>query len=139
MDARWLARRVARPVGLSDLTVRRCWDQWTEETSFTRRPVSERPRKTSHREDRHIIRYAHVEPTSTLAAIWTQAAPSLRTPVSSCAIARHLAEGHLVSRCPLRVLPMTPTHRRLHLEWCRTRRDSTAMEWNQVVFSQLRI
>ncbi|GFW52739.1 uncharacterized protein TNCV_2393191 [Trichonephila clavipes] len=36
---------------------------------------------------------------------------------------------------PLRVLPLTPTHRRLRLEWCRTRRNWTAAEWNQVVFS----
>lgn len=135
MEAGWSARRVARQVGRSDFTVRRCWDQWTEETSFTRRPGSGRPRQTSRREDRHIIRHARVEPTASLAAIQTQAAPSLRAPVSSRTIARRLAEGHLVSRRPLRVLPMTPTHRRLRLEWCRARQDWTATEWNQVVFS----
>ncbi|GFW98990.1 hypothetical protein TNCV_1782091 [Trichonephila clavipes] len=37
MEARWLTRRVARP----DLTVRRCWDQWIEERSFTRRPQAQ--------------------------------------------------------------------------------------------------
>ncbi|GFV42918.1 uncharacterized protein TNCV_1587261 [Trichonephila clavipes] len=35
MEAGWSARRVARQVGRSDLTVRRCWDQWAKETSFT--------------------------------------------------------------------------------------------------------
>ncbi|GFX60245.1 transposable element Tcb1 transposase [Trichonephila clavipes] len=48
---------------------------------------------------------------------------------------RHLAEGHLGSRHPLRVLPLTPTHERLRLEWCRTRRNWTTAEWKQVVFS----
>ncbi|GFX41404.1 transposable element Tcb2 transposase [Trichonephila clavipes] len=47
----------------------------------------------------------------------------------------HLSEGHLGSRCPLRVLPLTPTHLRLYLEWCRARGNWTVVEWSQVVFS----
>ncbi|GFT39024.1 transposable element Tcb2 transposase [Trichonephila clavipes] len=81
--------------------VRRCWDQWIREMSFTRRPDSGHPRQTSRREDLHIS----------------------------------LAEGHLGSRHPLRVLPLTPTHRRRRLEWCRARANWTAAERNQVVFS----
>ncbi|GFT07498.1 transposable element Tcb2 transposase [Trichonephila clavipes] len=54
MEAGWSARRVARQLGRSDLTVRRCWNQWTEDTSFTRWSGSGRPRQTSRREDRHI-------------------------------------------------------------------------------------
>ncbi|GFY12410.1 transposable element Tcb1 transposase [Trichonephila clavipes] len=46
-----------------------------------------------------------------------------------------LAEGHLGSRRPLRVLPWEPTHQRLRLEWCRARGNRIAAEWNQVVFS----
>ncbi|GFX97414.1 hypothetical protein TNCV_1077851 [Trichonephila clavipes] len=42
-----------------------------------------------------------------------------RAPVSSRTIRRSLAEGHLGSRPPLRVLPLTPTHRRFHLVGCR--------------------
>ncbi|GFW41975.1 transposable element Tcb1 transposase [Trichonephila clavipes] len=56
-------------------------------------------------------------------------------PVSSQTIRRHLAEGHLGSRSPLRVLPLTPTHRRLRLERCRTRGIWTAAGWKKVVFS----
>ncbi|GFS76133.1 transposable element Tcb2 transposase [Trichonephila clavipes] len=55
MKAGWSARRVARQVDRSDLTVRRFWDQWTEETSFTRRPSSGLSRQTTRQEDRHII------------------------------------------------------------------------------------
>ncbi|GFX85604.1 transposable element Tcb2 transposase [Trichonephila clavipes] len=64
-----------------------------------------------------------------------QVAPSLWAPVSSRTIRRRLAEEHLVSWCPLHVLPLTPTHRRLRLEWCHARGNWTAVEWNQVVFS----
>ncbi|GFV78958.1 hypothetical protein TNCV_4347171 [Trichonephila clavipes] len=48
-EAIWSAQRVAREVSRSDLTVRRFWDLWTEETTFTRlaqsaidRPVIEK-------------------------------------------------------------------------------------------------
>ncbi|GFW33803.1 uncharacterized protein TNCV_3588891 [Trichonephila clavipes] len=64
-----------------------------------------------------------------------QVTPSLQAPVSSRTIRRHLAEGHLGSWRPLRVLPLTPTHRQLRLNWCCARGNWTSAEWNQVVFS----
>ncbi|GFV53053.1 transposable element Tcb2 transposase [Trichonephila clavipes] len=74
-------------------------------------------------------------PTASSAAIQAQVAPLLGAPVSSRTMRRRLAEGHLGSRCPLGVLPLTPTHRRLRLEWCPARGNWTAAEWNQVIFS----
>ncbi|GFU48902.1 transposable element Tcb2 transposase [Trichonephila clavipes] len=72
----------------------------------------------------------HVNPTASSVAIQAHVAPSLGAPVSSRTIRRHLAEGHFGSRCPLRVLPLTRTHRSLRLEWCRVRGNWTAAEWN---------
>ncbi|GFW40609.1 transposable element Tcb2 transposase [Trichonephila clavipes] len=50
-----------------------------------------------------------------------QVAPSLGAPVSSGTIRRRIAKKHLGSRCPLHEMPLTPTHLRLRLEWCRAR------------------
>ncbi|GFU31668.1 transposable element Tcb2 transposase [Trichonephila clavipes] len=72
MEAGWSARRVARPLGRSDCVVRRCWDQGIRKMSFTRRPGSGHPRPTSRRENRHIVRNAHVQPTVSSAAIQAQ-------------------------------------------------------------------
>ncbi|GFY30914.1 transposable element Tcb2 transposase [Trichonephila clavipes] len=88
--------------------------------SFARRPGLRPTRQTSRREDRHIVRNAHVQPTSSLAALQKQV-PLLGAPVSSRTIRRRLAEGNLGSWCPLRVLPLLFTHRFLRLEWCRAR------------------
>ncbi|PRD35260.1 UNVERIFIED_CONTAM: hypothetical protein NCL1_12066 [Trichonephila clavipes] len=104
--------------------------------SFTRRQGSGRPRQTSRREDHHIVRNARVQPTASSAATQAQVAPSLGAPVSSRTIRRQLAEGHLVSRCLLRVLPLMPSHQRLRLEWCHARGNWTAAEWNKVVFGE---
>ncbi|GFX77557.1 transposable element Tcb2 transposase [Trichonephila clavipes] len=111
MKAGWSARRVARQLGRSDCVVRRCWDQWIREMSFTRRPGSGHPRQTSRREDHCIGPLCFLEPRVSL------------------------VEGHLGSRRPLCVLPLTPTHRRLRLEWCCARESWSTVEWNQVVFS----
>ncbi|GFY17663.1 HTH_Tnp_Tc3_2 domain-containing protein [Trichonephila clavipes] len=86
--------------------------------SFTRRPGSGRRRHTSRREDRHIIRNARVQTNASLAAIQAQVAPSLGELVFSQTIRRRLAEGHLRSRPPFRVLPLTHTHRHLRLVGC---------------------
>ncbi|GFU06806.1 transposable element Tcb2 transposase [Trichonephila clavipes] len=80
-----------------------------------------RSRQASRQEDRHIVRNARVQPTASSTAIQTQVAPSLGTSVSSRTIRRRLPEGHMESRHPLRVLPLTPIHRRLRLERCHAR------------------
>ncbi|GFX09856.1 transposable element Tcb1 transposase [Trichonephila clavipes] len=56
MEAGWSARQVSRQLGRSDCVARRCWDQWIREMSFTQISCSGRPRQTSRREDRHIVR-----------------------------------------------------------------------------------
>ncbi|GFS98714.1 transposable element Tcb2 transposase [Trichonephila clavipes] len=77
---------------------------------FTRRPGLGCFRQTSRREHRHIVRNARLQPTASSAATQAPVAPSLGAPVSSRTIKRHLAEGQFGSRCPLRVLPLTPTY-----------------------------
>ncbi|GFV54293.1 transposable element Tcb2 transposase [Trichonephila clavipes] len=135
METGWSVKRVARQLGRADCVVRRYWDKWITEMSFTLRPGSERSRQTSRREDRHIVRDARVHPTASSAAIQGQVALSLRVTVSYRTIQRYLSEGHLGLRCPLLVLPFTPTHQRPCLEWFHARGNCTAAEWNQVVFS----
>ncbi|GFS98889.1 transposable element Tcb2 transposase [Trichonephila clavipes] len=139
MEAGWSARRVARQLGRFDCVVRRWWDQLIREMSFIRKPGLGHPRQTSSREDYHIIRNALLQPTVSSAAIQAQVAPSLGASVSSRTIRRCLAEGHLGSRRPLCVQPLKPSHRRLRLEWCHARGNCTAVEGNQVVFSDGRI
>ncbi|GFX46129.1 transposable element Tcb2 transposase [Trichonephila clavipes] len=75
MEAGWSARRVARQLGRSDCVVRRCWDLWIRKMSFTRRPGSGRPRQTSRREDRHIVRNTRVQLIASSAAIQAQVVP----------------------------------------------------------------
>ncbi|GFT20517.1 transposable element Tcb2 transposase [Trichonephila clavipes] len=83
----------------------------------------------------HQLGRSDCVPTASSAAIKAQVAPSLGPPVSSRTIRRRLAKGHLGSWSPLHGLLLTPTHRRIRLEWCCTRGNWTSTEGNQVVFS----
>ncbi|GFX66846.1 HTH_Tnp_Tc3_2 domain-containing protein [Trichonephila clavipes] len=81
------------------------------------------------REDHHIVRNAHVQLTASSAAIQAQVTPSLGVPVSSQTKRGRLAQRHLGSRCPLHVLPLTPTHRRLLL-WSDAAHEETGLQRN---------
>ncbi|GFX04428.1 transposable element Tcb2 transposase [Trichonephila clavipes] len=89
----WSARQVTRQLGPSDCVVRKCWDQWIREISFTPRPGSRRLRQASRREDLHIVRNARVQPIASSVAIQEQLVPSVGAPVSSRTIQKHLAKG----------------------------------------------
>ncbi|GFX18164.1 HTH_Tnp_Tc3_2 domain-containing protein [Trichonephila clavipes] len=93
-------------------------------TSFSVEYKKGRPRQTSCREDRPIVRNTRVQPTASSEDIQAQVAPSLEAPVSFRTIRRRLAEGHLGSWRPLRVLPLTPTHRR------GAAHEETGLQWN---------
>ncbi|GFU81384.1 transposable element Tcb2 transposase [Trichonephila clavipes] len=110
MEAGRSARRVTRQLGRNDFVVRKCSDQGIREM-YTKTRLRTPSTDHSHQEDHHIVRNARVQPTDSSAAIQAQVAPSLRASVSSRTIRRRLAEGHLGSWCPLRVLPLTPTDR----------------------------
>ncbi|GFW80549.1 transposable element Tcb2 transposase [Trichonephila clavipes] len=103
--------------------------------SFIRRPGSGCPRKASRQKVNHIVRNARVQTIASSAAIQAQVASSIGVPVSSRTMRRRICEGHLGLRHSLHVLPLTPTDRRLRLEWCRARGNWTTEEWNQVVLS----
>ncbi|GFT98410.1 transposable element Tcb2 transposase [Trichonephila clavipes] len=127
MEAGWSPWRVPRQLGHSDCVLRRCLDQWIREMSFTRRPDPGRPRQTSLRKYRHIVRSSHVQLTASSATIQVRVASSLGAPVSSGTMRRLLAEGHLGSRHPLRVLPLKPSHRHI---WSGATQEETGLQWN---------
>ena len=50
-------------------------------------------------------------------------------------ISRWLVEAHLISKCPFRELPLTPEHRRFHLQWFQARAMWNATDWQKLFFS----
>ncbi|UYV65842.1 K02A2.6-like, partial [Cordylochernes scorpioides] len=77
---------------------------------------SGRPRNTTEREDRAIVKTAFAAPDSTLSTIQRVTG----TQVSKMTINRRLREWNLRDRRPLRCLRLTPVHRQVRLQWCRS-------------------
>ncbi|GFS98221.1 transposable element Tcb2 transposase [Trichonephila clavipes] len=104
--------------------------KWQQPNQTKRTPsIDQSSRRPSHRTKCTFTANCFI------GAIRAQVAPSLGALVSSRTIRKCLAEGHLGSRRPLCVLPVTPTHRRLRLKWCHARGNWTAAEWNRIVFN----
>ncbi|GFX11236.1 transposable element Tc1 transposase [Trichonephila clavipes] len=112
-------------------TVINCWEQWTREGTHARKTGSGATRKTTRREDRSIVRQALVDPTVTRSTIRADVGVAI-VPQT---IFRYLAEANLKSKCPFRVLPLTPEHRQMRLQWCQARSMWNVTYWQNVVFS----
>ncbi|GFT94105.1 uncharacterized protein TNCV_603891 [Trichonephila clavipes] len=112
-DGSWgSARLVACQLGHSDCVVRRCWDQLIREMPFTRRPSSglRWMRRPPHRKKCTRTANCFIGRDPDTGSIFTRGLCIFSKPLRRC-----LAEGHLGSRRPLRVLPLTSTHRHLRL------------------------
>ncbi|GBM72231.1 hypothetical protein AVEN_83908-1 [Araneus ventricosus] len=129
--AGWSKRRVARQVDRSECAVRTCWEQCTRDGTYVRRTGSGATRKTTMREDRRIVWQALADSTVTRSAIQSD----VGVPVVPQTISRRLAEANLQSKRPVRVLPLTPKHRRLRLQWCHAGATWNDTNWQNVVFS----
>ncbi|GFU61717.1 transposable element Tcb1 transposase [Trichonephila clavipes] len=129
--AGWSTRRVDGQVDRSECAVRNCWEQWTREGTFAWKTGSGVTRKTTRREDRRNVRQALVDPTVTHSTIRADVGVVF-VPQT---ISRHLAEANLKSKRPFRVLPSTPEHRQLRLQWCQARSMWNVTDWQTVVFN----
>ncbi|GFT85958.1 transposable element Tcb1 transposase [Trichonephila clavipes] len=116
--AGWSTRRVAarwivRSVPLEIVGSR----QSTPEGTHVRKTGSGATRKTTRRGDRRIVRQALVDPTVTRSTIRADVGVA----IAPQTISRHFAQANLKSKRPFRVLPLTPEHRQLRLQWCQAR------------------
>ncbi|UYV78105.1 hypothetical protein LAZ67_16000132 [Cordylochernes scorpioides] len=68
-EAGWLNRLIARHLCRSDAAIRRCWQEWVNNGRMQREDVSGRPRATTEREDRAIVRTTVAASDSMLSTI----------------------------------------------------------------------
>lgn len=101
----------------------------------TSRPRLGRPRKTTIRQDRLLIRLStagRTKPASTLRTEWQN---DINVPVSVSLVKKRLVSAGYHSRRPLWKPKITIGHRHRRLEWARTHQRWTPAHWRHVVFS----
>ncbi|GFX47522.1 HTH_Tnp_Tc3_2 domain-containing protein [Trichonephila clavipes] len=99
-------------MGRSDVTIRRCWQEWVDSGGLQRHDGSGRTRATADQEDRLIVRSTVTASDSLLSTI----RHTTRTRVSTMTFHRRLIEQNLRSYRPLRHLPFAPARCRARLQ-----------------------
>ncbi|UYV67085.1 hypothetical protein LAZ67_4003851 [Cordylochernes scorpioides] len=105
--------------------------EWVNNRRIQRQDGSGRPRDTTEREDRAIVRTTVAAQASTLSTI--QRVTGIQ--VSKMTINRRLKERNLRACRPLRCLPLTPVHRQVLLYWGRERSIWNCADWELIAFS----
>ena len=126
----WTYQRIAANVGYNVSVVCRCFQQWSMESSHTRRPCVGWPHSTDIRQDQCIMRAVMAAQTASREEIRAHVAPV----VSLRAIGYCLLAAGLRSRVPLARLPLTLQHHQAWLLWC-CGRLYWRVEWRSVIFS----
>ena len=127
-------RDIAARVGRDPMTVSRIWNRWVQEGNTERRAGSQRPRITSSRDDRHLIRMAVTDRAATSRSLSQQMGTFARQQPSARTVRRRLQQHGLSARRPWLRLPLTLHHRQERLRWC-TQRRTWVHEWQNVIFS----
>ena len=126
-------RYVAQRVDVSVSVVSRAWARYQETGHYARREGSGRPRITTIRQDRHIVRQVLQRQTITARNVRDEIIP-IRN-ISEETIRNRLREVGLASHSRARVPLLTLTHRRARLQFAQNHINWTVRQWRNVYFS----
>jgi len=127
----WSQSAIADEFGVRQSTISRVLKNHKYETFDGRDGPPGRPRKTTEREDRHIIRIAKANHTLPFRDITNLTSLN----VSPKTVARRCGEVRLVSRYATRKPFLTKQHKKDRLEWALRHKDLTVEEWLKVIWS----
>ena len=124
---------IADLIGTSQSVISRVLSRFRDTDLVTRRPGSGSNRKSTPRQDRHIIIQARRTPFATARHIQQDLQNATGLLVSDQTIRNRLWEEGLTSYRPLRRLTLEPIHRRQGLAWVNQRIEGTL--WGNVLFT----
>lgn len=128
-------RYVANRFGISQSVVSRIYSRFRETGSYHRRPGQGRPRETSNRDDRAIVRQAVQNRSVSVRIIAGHINHDRRRPISTSTIRNRLREAGLHARRPVQVPYLTLRHRRLRLNYAYSLINRRQRQYNSVLFT----
>ncbi|GFT68541.1 transposable element Tc1 transposase [Trichonephila clavipes] len=126
---------VAAEFGIAHSIVSRLWRQLQTTGTAIRGFSSGRRRGITPADDRYIVLQARRNRRQTAGEIARHTTQATGRPISRFTVARRLHGGGLLSRRPVRCVPLTPAHRRRRSLWCRKHRNWRDSEWGRVLFT----
>ena len=126
---------VAIAFGVHISTIYRLYERFEQTQSTQDRPRCGRPRVTSGRVDRHIVREHTADRFLTASATARNTVGTHGRAVSHQTIGRRLREANLRCRRPYRGAMLTPHHRQMRLNWAQEHINWRLRDWSRVLFT----
>ena len=99
----------------ASMTVMRVWNQWKEAGRMQRQVGTGPCNVTTARVDRHLVRMAVTDRTASSTVLSRRWSTATGLDLSASTVSSSLLRAGLVSRMPLRRLPLSRDHQRLRL------------------------
>lgn len=128
-------RKIAKTINFSECAVRKFLKNFEVSGSFSRKPGSGRPRKTTAREDRLLQRLQLKNVFSPSPTIRAQFEEATNVTISDRLVRYRLKEFGLSSYRPAKKPLLTSRMKRQRLDWAKERENWTATDWQNVIFS----
>lgn len=128
-------QQVARAFRVNVSTVYRLQHRFRATNRCDDLPRSGRPKVTTERQDRHIVRQHLREPLKTATSTAHNTIGMHGQAISAKTVRRRLAAAHLENRRPARRPILTPQHRLARLAWAQQHINWRHLDWKRVLFS----
>ncbi|XGW04344.1 hypothetical protein V3C99_015479, partial [Haemonchus contortus] len=126
---------IARILKIPARTVSSILARFRERNTVSNAPRTGRPRSTSARQDKRIVRLSKADPTLTSVDIAAEINASDGTNISRRTVARRLNAAGLIGRRPAKKPLISPKNRKARVEFARRHQHWTSNEWSKVLFT----
>lgn len=126
---------IAAHYGITQGEVSKILKRNAETGTPTPRPRPGRPRKTTIRDDRRLIRMSNAGRSKSASTLRTEWQNHINVPISVSLVKKRLVGAGYYARRPLWKPLITMGHRHRRMEWARTHQRWTPAHWRHVVFS----
>lgn len=127
--------QICREFNLTPSVVCNLWKQFQDTGSIKRKPGQGRPRATTARDDRYLAVLARRHRGATASQLSRDLSAATGTRISRVTVSKRLNERGLFARRPAVCVPLSSTHRRDRLAWCRQHSDWSREQWATVLFT----
>nr|CDJ88331.1 Transposase domain containing protein [Haemonchus contortus] len=126
---------IARILKIPARTVSSILARFRERNTVSNVSRTGRPRSTSARQDKRIVRLSKADPTLTSVDIAAEINASDGTNISRRTVARRLNGAGLIGRRPAKKLLISPKNRKARVEFARRHLHWTSNDWSKVLFT----
>ena len=134
-EANFEVSQLARDFGVARSTVQRLLAKHRATATTDDRPRPGKPRISTERQDRILIRMSSANPTQVARELRQRWQTEHGVAASTSTVKQRLVDRGLIGRIVVKKPLLSQRHRQTRLQWARERANWTVEQWRRVVFS----